>query len=48
MIRVKSCEERLQALYDGKISCIEELEETQLDYGEIKHRWSHMVTANII
>ncbi len=31
MCRVKNCAQRLQALYDGKISAIEELEETQLD-----------------
>ena len=59
MTRVKSCEERLQALYNGKISRIEELEEKQLDiYGngeeflpiqvEIKNKWALMVTANII
>lgn len=29
--RIRSCQERLQALYDGKIDVIEELEETQLD-----------------
>lgn len=48
MTRVKSCEERLQALYEGKIDCIEELEEVQLDYGPIIHRWSRMVTVNIV
>ena len=56
MIRVRSCVERLQELYDGKIDKIEELEEKQLDFfgnGEIfesRHNcfywWSHIVTAN--
>jgi len=32
MRRVRSCRERLENYYDGKISAIEELEETQLDY----------------
>ncbi len=31
-MRVRSCTERLQALYDGKIDRIEELEEKQLDF----------------
>ena len=58
MTRIKSCEERLQALYDGKIEIIEELEEKQLDYhggGEQfghKHdcynNWAETVTVNIV
>lgn len=58
MIRVRSCVERLQELYDGKIDRIEELEEKQLDlYGngeafEPRHNchnwWSEIVTANIV
>ena len=58
MCRVKSCEERLQELYDGKIDRIEELEEKQLDYvggGEkmgqkpiALNSWKEIVTANVI
>lgn len=59
MIRIRSCMERLQDLYDGKIDVIEELEETQLDfYGkgmEFGHEhnrrfnnWGKIVSANII
>ncbi len=56
--RVRSCMERLQALYDGSIMVIEELEEATLDIcgnGE-KHRqepvcdrrWGRAVTANVL
>ena len=58
MTRVKSCTERLQELYDGKIDVIEELEETQLDFhggGEnyrhapaVCNGWGYTVTANVI
>lgn len=57
--RVQSCRERLQDLYDGKISRIEELEEKQLDYFENSEEfihghdyaynyWHRMITVNII
>lgn len=53
--RVESCMERLQALYDGEIDCIEELEEKQLDFccGEnVKKRsdmfrWLQLASANV-
>ena len=58
IMRVRSCMERLQDLYDGEISVIEELEEKQLDFfgnGEdFKKKpdwynsWSKIVTANVI
>ncbi|MBO5070854.1 MAG: beta-N-acetylhexosaminidase [Roseburia sp.] len=58
MIRVRSCAERLQELYDGKIEMIEELEEKQLDiYGNgeefgHEHRcynnWAQTITANVV
>jgi len=58
IMRVRSCMERLQQLYDGKINLIKELEETQLDiYGHgdnhIKthgyfNLWSAIATANIL
>ena len=58
MTRIKSCEERLQALYDGKIEIIEELEEKQLDYhgygDQFGHKhdcynnWAETVTVNVI
>lgn len=53
--RVKSCRERLQALYDGKIDRIEELEEKQLndlkcgDAGSVCfNSWKLNVTVNTI
>lgn len=56
--RVKSCKERLQALYDGKIDRIEELEEPRLEllgHGEVAgetsvcyNSWKLTVTANPI
>lgn len=56
--RVQSCRERLQALYDGKIDRIEELEENQLEmfgHGTARHEepvlfssWKHNVTVNPI
>ena len=58
MNRVRSCADRLQDLYDGRIHQIEELEESQLDIsgnGECfvkKHRnfnsWGETITANVI
>lgn len=58
IMRVKSCMERLQALYDGKISVIEELEEKQLDFhgnGEQFRQehgayncWAGTITANVV
>ena len=58
MLRVKNCTERLQALYDGTIENIEELEEKQLDYlgagEELSHKpiglnvWKEIVSANVI
>ena len=58
MMRVRSCTERLQELYDGQIEEIEELEEKQLDLcgsGEaFRHEhmsynsWAQTVTANVI
>lgn len=58
IMRVRSCAERLQALYDNEISVIEELEEKQLDFcgdGEKfrqKHgeynSWAGTVTANVV
>lgn len=57
-MRVRSCMERLQELYDGKIDRIEELEEKQLDicgngenfgHTHIEYkRWGKIVTANLI
>ena len=56
--RVKSCMERLQALYDGSITVIEELEEMPLDiygngeeYGHVPivyNSWGQTVTANVL
>ena len=56
--RVRSCKERLQALYDGRIDCIEELEESRLELlgrgdtaGESSicyNSWKLTVTANPI
>lgn len=56
--RVRSCRERLQALYDEKIDCIEELEENRLEIfgrGAIRHEtpicfnsWKLNVTVNPI
>lgn len=56
--RVKSCKERLQALYDGKIDRIEELEEPRLEllgHGEVAgetsvcyNSWKLTVTVNPI
>ncbi len=58
MMRIRSCQERLQQLYDGEISVIEELEETQLDFsgnGEVFRKetivynsWMGMMTANVV
>ncbi len=58
MRRVKSVKERLQALADGEISAIEELEEPQLDFrGNGKkfekkpidfNSWSRAVTTNVL
>ena len=58
MTRVRSCMERLQEYYDGKIDKIEELEEKQLDFlggGEnfgkehtLEHRWDKITTANVL
>lgn len=57
-MRVRSCTERLQDLYEGKIDFIDELEEKQLDIegnGEkFKQEhisfniWENNVTANIV
>ncbi len=57
MRRVKSVRERLQALVNGEISAIEELEEAQLDFrgnGEAFERepidfnyWYGTVTTNV-
>lgn len=56
--RVRSCRERLQALYDGKIDRIEELEEIQMEMlgnETARHEtpvcfngWRHNVTVNVI
>lgn len=56
--RVRSCRERLQALYDGEIDRIEELEESQLEmfgHGTARHEapvcfngWRRNVTVNPI
>lgn len=58
MTRIKSCTNRLQALLDGKIDRIEELEEKQLDITGTGteftktpadcNRWRLIATANII
>lgn len=58
MLRVKSCTERLQELYEGKIDIIEELEEKQLDFtGNAEqflqepiafNSWGKIVTANVV
>ena len=56
MRRVASCRGRLQALLDGRIDRIEELEERQLDYCEGRSReqapvfnvWSELVSANVV
>jgi len=58
IMRVKSCTERLQELYDGKIERIEELEEMQLDLkgdGENFRQeptsfnfWRKTITANVV
>lgn len=58
LTRIRSCQERLQLLYDGEIHMIEELEEAQLDFtgaGEQFSRkplnfndWGRTVTANVI
>ena len=56
MQRVKSCRERLQALCDGRIHRIEELEERQLDYfagrgcgpSPTINNWSEIVSANVV
>lgn len=58
MCRIRSCRERLQALYDGRISVIEELEEKQLDFdgnGEVFRKehiafnsWGRIVSANVL
>lgn len=58
MVRVRSCAERLQEFYDGKIEGIEELEEKQLDFcgnGEAFGRehmlfndWAKIITANVL
>lgn len=56
--RVRGCEERLQAFYDGRLERIEELQEKQLDFwgnggtfgrehGYYNH-WSTTVTVNVI
>lgn len=57
-MRIRSCMERLEDLYDGRITVIEELEEKQLDLlgnGEnfdkkaiSYNSWSGAVTANVI
>lgn len=54
----RSCRERLQALYDGVIDQIEELEESQLEmfgHGTVRHEvpvcfsaWKRNVTVNPI
>ncbi len=56
--RVRSCRERLQALYDGEVDRIEELEERQLEllgHGTARHEapvcfnaWKRNVTVNPI
>ena len=56
--RIRSCQERLQELYDGKVYVIEELEEKQLDFcgkGEelssehgCFNSWGKTVTANVL
>lgn len=57
LMRLDSCKERLQDLYDGKLDQIEELEETQLDLlgkEEFSKRaicwnsWEKTVTANVL
>ena len=58
IMRIRSCTERLQDLYDGKTTVIEELEEKQLDLrgnGEnfeqkaiCFNSWEGAVTANVI
>ena len=58
LTRIRSCQERLQHLYDGEIDVIEELEEQPLDLaGNGKqftrkpmnfNDWSRTVTANVI
>lgn len=58
LMRVRSCTERLQDLYEGKIEAIEELEEKQLDFMGNKesfekealymNSWAQAVTANVI
>lgn len=58
IMRIDSCKERLQDLYDGKLDQIEELEEKQLDFqgnGEgfqkqhdCFNTWGKIVTANVI
>ena len=58
MQRIKSCTDRLQLLYDGKIDRIEELEETRLDllgggeeFGKARtnfNSWGKTVSANVI
>lgn len=58
IMRVKSCTERLQELYDGKITRIEELEEPQLDFAGNReafgkkaiccNNWGQIVTANVV
>lgn len=58
IMRIDSCKERLQELYDGKLDQIEELEEKQLDLkgnGEVFQKqhdcfnnWERIVTANVI
>lgn len=58
IMRVRSCQDRLQQLYDGEITVIEELEEKQLDFhgdGDVfrKERcaynsWGGTITANVL
>lgn len=56
MRRVASCRARLEALLDGRIDRIEELEERQLDYCEgrgakqppVFDNWKEIVTANVV
>lgn len=44
MCRIKNCTDRLQDLYDGKISIIDELEEKQLDYCGGGDKLTHELT----
>ncbi len=55
MRRVESCRARLQALCDGRVDRIEELEEARLDYcagpegvAPTLNRWGELVTANVV